>query len=51
MAAGRLAAAPLVLGFTVGFTYPETDNLEEAVAVIAFTEIEEAVSADSDGEF
>ncbi|MCY3818620.1 MAG: hypothetical protein OXH52_04545 [Gammaproteobacteria bacterium] len=46
-----LAVAPLALGFTVGFTYPETDSLEEAVAVIAFTEIEEAVGADSDGEF
>ena len=46
-----LAVAPLALGFTVGFTYPETDSLEEAVAVIAFTEIEEAVGADGDGEF
>ncbi|MDE0055443.1 MAG: hypothetical protein OXP28_17495 [Gammaproteobacteria bacterium] len=46
-----LAVAPLALGFTVGFTYPETDSLEEAVAVIAFTEIEEAVDPDSDGEF
>ncbi len=39
-----LAAAPLAVGFTLGFTYPEMDSLEleEAVAVIAFTEIEEA---------
>ena len=46
-----IAVGPLALGFTVGFTYPETDSLEEAVAVIAFTEIEEAVDPDSDGEF
>jgi len=46
-----LAAAPLALGFTLGFTYPETDGLEEAVAVIAFTEIEEANGAGNNGEF
>ena len=45
-----LAAAPLALGFTVGFTYPETDGLEEAVAVIAFTEIEEVNGTGSDEE-
>ena len=43
-----LAAMPLAVGFTLGFTYPETDSLEEAVAVIAFSEIEEANGADSD---
>ncbi len=42
-----LAAAPLAVGFTLGFTYPETDSLEEDVAVIAFSEIEEANGADS----
>ena len=42
-----LAAAPLAVGFTLGFTYPGTDSLEEAVAVIAFSEIEEANGADS----
>ena len=45
------AAAPLALGFTLGFTYPETDGLEEAVAVIAFTEIEEANGVGSEGNF
>ena len=43
-----LAAAPLAVGFTLGFTYPETDSLEEAVAVIAFSEIEEVNGADSE---
>ena len=38
-----LAAMPLAVGFTLGFTYPETDGLEEAVAIIAFTEIEDAL--------
>ena len=42
-----LAAAPLALGFTLGFTYPETESLEEAVAIIAFSEIEEVNGADS----
>ena len=46
-----LAAAPLALGFTLGFTYPETDSLEEAVAVIAFTEIEEANGIGSEESF
>lgn len=46
-----IAAAPLALGFTLGFTYPGTDGLEEAVAVIAFTEIEEVNGADSEGSF
>ena len=46
-----VAAAPLALGFTLGFTYPETDGLEEAVAVIAFTEIEEVNGAGSEGSF
>ena len=41
------AAAPLALGFTLGFTYPETESLEEAVAIIAFSEIEEVNAADS----
>lgn len=41
-----LAAAPLAVGFTLGFTYPETESLEEAVAIIAFSEIEEANGAD-----
>ena len=47
-----LAAAPLAVGFTLGFAYPETDRLEleEAVAVIAFTDIEEANGNDSGGE-
>ncbi len=45
-----LAAAPLALGFTLGFTYPETDSLEEAVAIIAFSEIEEANGVDSVGD-
>ncbi len=40
-----LAAAPLAVGFTLGFTYPETDSLEEAVAIIAFTEIEDVLDA------
>ena len=43
-----LAAAPLAVGFTLGFTYPETDSLEEAVAVIAFSEIEEVNGAASE---
>ena len=42
-----LATAPLALGFTLGFTYPETDSLEEEVAVIAFSEIEEVNGVDS----
>ena len=42
-----LAAAPLAVGFTLGFTYPETESLEEAVAIIAFSEIEEVNGADS----
>ena len=42
-----LASAPLALGFTLGFTYPETESLEEAVATIAFSEIEEVNGADS----
>ena len=46
-----IAAAPLALGFTLGFTYPETDGLEEAVAVMAFTEIEEANGAGSEETF
>ena len=45
-----LAAAPLAVGFTLGFTYPETDSLEEAVAVIAFSEIEEVNGAASEGD-
>ena len=43
-----LAAAPLAVGFTLGFTYPETDSLEEAVAVIAFSEIEDMNGAGSE---
>ena len=43
-----LAAAPLAVGFTLGFTYPETDSLEEAVAVIAFSEIEDVNGAGSE---
>ena len=46
-----LAAAPLALGFTLGFTYPETDGLEEAVAIIAFTEIEEVNGTGNEGSF
>ena len=42
-----LATAPLALGFTLGFTYPETESLEQAVAIIAFSEIEEVNGADS----
>lgn len=45
-----LAAAPLAVGFTLGFTYPETDSLEEAVAAIAFSEVEEVNGVGSDGE-
>ena len=45
-----LAAAPLAVGFTLGFTYPETDGLEEAVAVIAFSDVEEVNGAGSVGE-
>ena len=44
------AVAPLAVGFTLGFTYPDTDSLEEAVAVIAFSEVEEVNGAGNDGE-
>ena len=45
-----LGLAPLAVGFTLGFTYPETDSLEEAVAVIAFSEIEDVNGAGSEEE-
>ena len=46
-----MAAAPLALGFTLGFSYPETEGLAELadeVAIIAFSEIQQVNGA---GEF